>query len=130
MNKIELTDSLQDVAVKMSDGNPGALVAICEMLKDGATIDPQGFAGGLSAVLSLDTLEIYGTDIYILFNDQCNRDVRKMLMLLRAYQLGFIQSSEIQQIAGDQMGRFLLTEDRMNELDDFVCEKLPEFKKR
>lgn len=130
MARIQLSDNLQDVAVKMSEGNPGALMVICELLKSGKDIDPQGFAGGLGAILSLDTLEIYGTDIYILFNDQCNRDVRRMLMLIRSHQLGFITKNEIKQIAGDQMRQFCLSEEQMDELDDMVCERLSEFKPR
>lgn len=35
MAKIGLTDSVQDVLIKMSEGNPGALSALVEILKHG-----------------------------------------------------------------------------------------------
>ena len=130
MSKIELTDSTQDVMVKMSDGNPGALHALCSMLKESPSIDPQGAMGGLGPKLSLDTLGIYGSEIYILHSDQCHRDTRELLMLLRANQLGFISSERIQRIARSQMRDTLLTEDEMGELNRKVMNELPSFKAR
>ncbi len=129
-SRIQLTDSITDVIAKMSDGNPSACVVMCEMIKAGKEIDPQGFMGGLGAVLSLDTLGIYGTDIYILYNDQCGRDVRELLMLLRANQLGFISSDEIKRVASDQMNEIRFSEEKMNELNTKVCERLESFKPR
>ncbi len=128
MAKIKLTDNLQDVVAKMAGGNPGACMALCEMIKQGAGIDPQGFMGGLGAILSLDTLGIYGTDIYILYNDQCKRDIRKMLMLLRANQFGFLGSGEIKAVAADQLNETRFSEEKMNELDNKVCSYLKSFR--
>ena len=127
MTRIKLTDSVQDVIAKMSDGNPGATNTMCMMLKDGAKIDPQAFMGGLGAILSLDTLGIYGTDIYILYNGQCKRDIRRMLMLLRANQLGFIDSGKVKAIAADQMDEVRLSIEEMDELDSKVCGRLKTF---
>ena len=85
--------------------------------------------GGFGCVLSLDTLEIYGTDIYVLFSDKCDRDVRKMVMLLRANQLGYITSAKIQEMAADQGRQVNLTDEEFAELDAKVCEQLPAFQK-
>ena len=77
-----LSTSLMDVISNLSDGNPGALMAMLEITKEHDAIDPQAVMGGMGAILILDTWEIYGTDIYVLFNDKCDRNVRKMLMLM------------------------------------------------
>ncbi len=130
MTRINLVDTGRDILVKMADGNPGALSAMIEMLKHGETVDPQCFMGGMGAILSLDTLGIYGTEIYILWNDQCKRDTRELLMLLRANQLGFVSSSEIKTVAEDQMRQVMFSEEKMEELDKQVCERLPRFRKR
>ena len=96
MSKIQLTDTPMDILINMADGNPGAISALMEILKEGDAIDPQAFMGGLGAIMILDTWKIYGSDIYILFNDKCNRDVRQMLMLMRATQLGFFSHTKLQ----------------------------------
>ncbi len=130
MTRIGLNDSMQDVIVKMSDGNPGGLAAIMNLIKDGEAIDPQGAMGGLGNVLLLDTLGIYGTEIYVLHNDQCNRDTRELCMLLRAYQLGYISGERLQKIAGSQMRDTLLSKEEMDDLDAKVTKRLPDFQPR
>ena len=129
-SKIDLTDNIQDTLAKMCEGNPGAFLAMCEIVKHGKEIDPQGAMGGLGAILGLDTLGIYGTDIYILYNDQCKRDVRELLMLLRANQLGFIDSASIKNVASDQMNEVRISAEKMDELNTKVCERLESFRPR
>lgn len=70
-SRIELNDTGLSVLLKMSDGNPGAMDVIAQMLKEGARIDPQSFLGGLGAVLALDTHRIYGPRIWMLYKDVC-----------------------------------------------------------
>ena len=88
MSKIELSDNTTDIIVKMSDGNPGAVNVILNILGEGGNIDPDSALGGLGALLSLDTLGIYGSAIYVLYNDICDSDLGKTLAVLRATQLG------------------------------------------
>ena len=64
-------DTMQDLLVKMCDGNPGALTAMCCM-------GPKNPTDALPFWLMLDVFGIYGTDIYVLFSDICDRDVNKM----------------------------------------------------
>lgn len=75
----------------------------------------------------LDTWGIYGTDIYVLWNDKCNRDVRQMLMLMRATQLGIFSHTKLQEMAADQMRQVNLSDEEMAELDEKVCERLEDF---
>ena len=39
MSRIKLTDNTRDVLVKMSDGNPGAISCMVEIMKNGDRID-------------------------------------------------------------------------------------------
>ncbi len=127
MTRIELHDTTVDVVVKMSDGNPGAMTAIAALLKESKEIDPQSAWGGLGPLLSLDTLGIYGTDIYILWNDKCGNDTRRFCVLLRADQFGMLPPHDIQNMAADQMRQVNLTGEEWAKIDAGVCEHLDEF---
>jgi hypothetical protein len=128
-SRITLSDTGMDVLTKMAEGNPGALTAMMEILEKHDQIDPQAMMGGLGAILILDTWDIYGSSIYVLFSDKCNRDVRKMLMLMRATQLGFFPHEKLQAMAADQARQVDLTDEEFNELDRKVCDRLDEFAK-
>ena len=127
--RIQLTDSIKEIVTKMCDGNPGALTALCEIIKD-KEIDPPSFCGSIGAILLFDTLGIHGTEIYVLWNDQCHRDTRQLVMLMRACQLGFISNEKIVAMAKDQMRQHIMSEEELNELDDQVCNALPQFRRR
>jgi len=113
----------------MAEGNPGAISALMETIKEHDSIDHQAFMGGIGAILILDTWEIYGSDIYILFNDKCQRDVRKMLMIMRATQLGHFSHTKLKEMAADQAQKVNITDDEWKELDDKVCDQLKDFKR-
>ena len=129
MSRLNLTDSLLDVVTKMSDGNPGALNSIMEIVNKHDEIDPQAGLGWLGAIMMLDTWEIYGTDIYVLFNDKCDRNVRTFLMLMRATQLGLFPHKRLKEMSGDQRREVNITDEELTDLDKLVCEQLTEFKK-
>lgn len=77
MPRINLKGTTLDALIVMSEGNPGAAVALSELLKN----DDEG---GLSLILWLDQWGIYGTDIYVLYSDICRKDVKKMAAVIRA----------------------------------------------
>lgn len=91
--RIELTDTTMEILMKMSEGNPGAVSVLAKMLKEGGTVDPDGFMGGLGAILSLDTLGIRGHKIWMLWKDVSGQKLGIMLGLLRANQLGFLSKA-------------------------------------
>jgi len=97
MSKIQLTDTPKTIAVKMCDGNPGALHVIMECFTKGAEIDPDGAFGGLSAVMSMDTLKLYGPSIWMLYKDVCGQDIHDMIAVLRAWKLGFLPELKLRQ---------------------------------
>lgn len=115
--------------MKMVDGNPGAISALTDLLENTEDVDPQCAFGKLGPLLSLDTHGIYGSDIYVLWSDKCDRDARKTLMLLRSVQLGFLPEFKLQELAADQSRRVNLTDEEINDLDNKVCEQLEDFKK-
>lgn len=129
MSRIKLTDSFMDMVVKMAEGNPGAVDCLLTMSAKTPKIDPQSAFGAFSTAMSLDTHEIYGSDIYILYNDKCGRDARKMCLLLRAVQLGIIPESKLKDMASDQMREINLSGGEWADIDSKVCEQLDQFQK-
>lgn len=123
MTKIQLTDTPQDVVMKLSDGNPGALSVCMQILFEGAEIDPDGFGGGLGALLGLDSLGIYSSRIWMLYKDVCGQDLPTTLAMLRGWQLGII-SADVLSHAIDNRGNGL---DVANVYAQ-VHEQLPAFK--
>lgn len=130
MSRLTLNDSVKSMLVKMSEGNPGALTAMMEIMEKHDKIDPQAAFGGIGAILMLDTWGIYGTEIYVLFSDKCGKDVRKMLMLMRATQLGLFPQSRLNEMAKDQAFKVNLTDDEFKDLDDKVCAQISDFQRQ
>jgi hypothetical protein len=96
MSKIQLNDTGLSATMKMSEGNPGAISVCAMMLKQGGEIDPDDFAGGFGNLLSMDTLGIYGSRIWMLYKDVCGEDLRVTCAILRANQLGFLSTSALE----------------------------------
>jgi len=129
MSKIKLNDSGLEIITKMSDGNPGAMSALAELIKNNERIDPDSVLGPLGAILYLDSVKIYGSDIYILFNDKCNRDVRKLIMLLRAAQMGKFYIMKLKELSLDQSYKINISEDDWSKIESDILEALPNFVK-
>ena len=129
MNRITLKDDALSMMVKMAEGNPGAITAMAEIIKHHNDIDPQSMLGGLGEIMMLDEYGIYGTDIYILWNDKCGRDVRLVCVIMRAVQLGFFPKTRLCEMAHDQTRSINLTEEEFTGLDNKVCERLDDFAK-
>ena len=127
MSRFKLNDSILDTVIKMSDGNPGAMMALTELVKDNNIIDQDSVLGPLGAVLYLDQNEIYGTDIYILFNDKCNKSTRKLIMLLRVCQLGEFSRNRLKELSLDQMNEVNISSEEWNSIEKTVKSELPNF---
>lgn len=121
--RITLEMTAKDVPIAMGGGNPGALTVCMNIMKEGAKIDPRGL-GGFGAILSMDTLGIYEHRIWMLYKDVCGQNLKKMMGVLRANQLGFV-SAEILNKAIDNRGQGI----DVDSLFDKVQERLPEFAK-
>lgn len=92
MGRIEFNDSFLDIIYKMSEGNPGAVNVMMMLFQNKEEIDPQSALGGFGAILSLDTHEIYGSNIWVFYKDVCGQDLETMIGCERAVQLGLRSS--------------------------------------
>lgn len=81
MSKLTSFDSPTDIIVKLSEGNPGAVNALCSLIKESKSIFP--YLNAFEYINELDKLGIYGTDIYVMWSDICKRDIAKMVDLLK-----------------------------------------------
>lgn len=126
MERIKLSDSMESAIIKMVEGNIGAMNVCMLLIKEGGNIDTQTIMGGFSFILDLDREGIYGTDIYVFWNDICNRELPKMVAVLRAVQLGFFNGGVLADACHrqDYSGRDLVP---VNDLYNKVIEWLPNF---
>lgn len=93
--RIDPNDSGLTAAMKLADGNPAALRALSEIMTSTKAHDPGAAAGPVTHLLSLDRLGIYGSGIWMLYDDICGRNAFTLINLLRAQQLGFVSEREL-----------------------------------
>lgn len=120
--RIELTDSAQDIVVKMSNGNPGAVTVCMRCLKEAGDIDPTHFAGSFGPLLIMGSLGLYGSGIWMLYKDVCNHSLPHMIALLRAWQTGIVTREDLMGAIGNT-GEGL----NVDRVCEQVCEQLPNF---
>lgn len=121
--RIKLEDTTLDILTKMSEGNPGALNVMMMLLKEAPAIDPDDFMGGLGVILSLDTHDIYGSHIWILYKDISGCDLITMCALLRAVQLGYLAETELASAISNNK----MEPARIQEMVQKVKDRLPKF---
>lgn len=126
MSRIKLNDTINMAIAKMSDGNPGAITAMIEIFNNSNRIDPDDAMGGIGKLLMLDKLGIYGTSIYVLYNDICDRDIAKTIAIIRSAQLGLFPTTILKEACfrQDYSGRKMIP---VEELCQKIKEKLPQF---
>ena len=91
MNRIKFTDSTMDIVVKMSDGNPGAIQTMMELITE-INKDVKNFG----ILLFIDgQLGLYGSQLYQLWNDCCGRDIQKVIKIVELCMSGEISAMEI-----------------------------------
>lgn len=125
MSRIQLSDRFMDIVHKMSDGNPGAIMVLMKLFEHNVAVDPDSALGPFGTILDLDDKEIYGSDIWVLYKDICYEDIRAVIAVMRACQLGFISRESI---------KSAIAEYHMHPLDVMalikaVEERLPRFSK-
>lgn len=111
MSRITMIDDAKSALIKICEGNPGAINACCCIIKEGIKVFP--YADGWTYILALDTLEIYGTDIYVLWSDICQRDTQKMIAALKVANRDASKANVLKDACHrqDYSGRKLLQED-------------------
>jgi len=109
MTKLRDGMTQAQVVTKLGNGNAGAMSAVVDIIKH---------KEATSTLLQLlDEFEIYGTDLYILYNDKCRRDVRKLHLLMLGAHLNIIHAHELTAMSKDQRNNPLLS------FTEAMCEK-------
>lgn len=85
MSRIKLTDTVEDVAIKMSEGNIGALNIFATLLTNNQ----------LDTILKLDEAGIYGERLYKLWNDCCDQNYRVLTRVMHSYSCGTLSLENI-----------------------------------
>lgn len=125
MTKIKLDSTVRDAYVLIADGNIGALNVLMQIEKDGAKHDP--YCDPLMTILDFDTLRVYGSRIWQLYKDVCGQNLGKMLVVLRACQLGHLAQDKLIAAIGTDERRGVQLEN-FEELKTKVLAELPDFK--
>ncbi len=88
MSRIQMTDTASDAMFKLCEGNPGGLTILLELYNKAVEIDPDSALQELGPMLLLNTFEIYGSNIWVLYKDCCAQDITNTIAVLRAVQMG------------------------------------------
>lgn len=88
MTRLNIFGTLSDNFISFAGGNPGALNTLCELQKE---------AKDRTALflLTLDRMELYERHLYMLWNDCCNRDIKKVIRILELYEREIITQKDI-----------------------------------
>jgi hypothetical protein len=70
--EIDLGGTVMDFLVTMSEGNPGAITVLSQVLKSDEDL-------GFLLVLQLDDMNIRGTQVWIGYKDYCGQDIDKFI---------------------------------------------------
>lgn len=81
-------DSIPTTLTKFSEGNPGALQVLAEIV-----FDPDPAAYG--CLLMADMLGLYGSRLYMLWNDCLDRDTKKLIQLAELWREHKISDQDI-----------------------------------
>ena len=120
-SRIELTDNMATAITKIVEGNPGALRVCCELVENVQAIDPDHFAGPFAPILLLDSFDLYGSEVWMLYKDVCNYQVDWTYGMLRALQFGIVNRYDLVKAFDREIS--LDVPDIMRQ----VQEQLPEF---
>lgn len=121
MNRIDIfSDELSDAIYKLSEGNPGAATCLVSLYKDESKTRHITF---LDVLLLMDHYRIYGSQIYIIWNDLCKRDSFKTYILFMAVKLGFESPYVLREAARETLN----SEFDMDSIIGMVIGKYPDF---
>lgn len=93
MSKLSPTDTLQDVMVKLCEGNPGALDCLMRMYQNQNWKVPN--MNGFTYIMMFDQMGLYGSRLYQLWNDCCDRDLDQIETVLYNILIGTLSSHDV-----------------------------------
>ena len=74
--EISLMDNFQELVMKMSEGNPGGFNVMMQMAKESQQ-------DAFMQVLSLDDMNIRGSQIWIAYKNFCNSDIKTLIECIK-----------------------------------------------
>lgn len=88
MARLNIFGTVEDNFISFAGGNLGALNTLFELTKE---------AKDRTALflLTLDRMELYENHLYMLWNDCCNRDIKKVIKILELYEREIITQQDI-----------------------------------
>lgn len=86
-----LSGDFNHAVFTLSQGVPGAISAIMNMVASSVQIDPQAWAKELHPIQELDGMGIRGSEIHDFFKYTCNGDLVTAFAMFRSLQLGFLR---------------------------------------
>ena len=90
-SRIDLNDNFAQTITKMCEGNPGALNVLISIMKK----YENDFNKIFPVLCVIDTMHLYGSHLYMLWNDCCDRDLNKTLKVIDYYCQGKINDNDI-----------------------------------
>lgn len=93
MSKLQLTDSTMEILDKMSEGNPGALSILTTLLFKETTEELVDSV--MHIILPLDTLGVYGSKLYMLWTDACDKNEDKVKKVIELWRISKLTKEEI-----------------------------------
>ena len=84
MKKISLSDTPLDIMQTMSEGNPGALRVLMDVLTAGPL--------GLFDILHLDDMVMRCPQIWVAYKDHCKEDINTFVAAIRARDPQMVQT--------------------------------------
>jgi hypothetical protein len=73
-----------------------------DLMKHSEEIDPLSYLKVMGPVMLLDSLGIYGPNVWVIFKDVCEQNHARMLAVLRATQLGMLSSEALLEVSNRQ----------------------------
>lgn len=67
--RISLNGTTMELIIQMAEGNPGAVTALCALMKDDDM--------ALMRILDLDDMGMRGSQIWVAYKDHCGGDIEK-----------------------------------------------------
>lgn len=95
MSRINVNSTIAEIVSSISEGNPGAMSVVMYFLTE----------GDILSVLMFDKLELYGSKLYMLWNDCCGRNFINVKKVLDLWQQERISKEDIHEHVSGGYGK-------------------------
>lgn len=83
-NRIRAGMTPEGILSVMSGGNPGAINVMLKLLETASKAQMDMGFSGIMLLFHLDTMQIYGSNIWILYKDICEENISTMIDIIQA----------------------------------------------